>query len=335
MPPDWNGLETEIADLARRQLFFVGGAPRSGTTWLQQMLDGHPDVSCRGEGLFAKLLAAPLDQAMDQRRAALAEKNATLFRHTGGYPLPDSEDTGMLIRTAILLALRRQSDGGTHRAVGEKTPENVFFFPKLKHLFPGAKFIGIVRDPRDVLASAWHFFHKPIADEDEAAAKICFIRRALPSLEEGARQMLGLGERYKADARIVTYESLRHAPAPILAGLFRFLGVSDHDSLVDDCIVRTSFAAQSGGRLPGIARNGSFLRQGIAGDWHSTLTPEMNTMVLDQLGWMFPHFGWHASSCPASVQPDSRHDAGICAKGSIKEPIRHHAGQPLDQECPG
>ena len=49
---DWNQRNEEIAQLARRQLFFVGGAPRSGTTWLQQLLDCHPDICCRGEGLF-------------------------------------------------------------------------------------------------------------------------------------------------------------------------------------------------------------------------------------------------------------------------------------------
>jgi hypothetical protein len=291
MPPDPSILEKELADLARRQLFFVGGAPRSGTTWLQQILDCHPDISCRGEGLLDKLLAAPLDAMMTQRRHGLEAKNTALFEHTGGYPLPVSEDTGFLVRTAILLALRRQTEGKTYLAVGEKTPENVFFFPRLKHLFPNAKFIGIARDPRDVLTSAWHFFHKPIAGEDEVTAKIAFIRTALPSLGEGARRMIALAEHYPGDVRIVTYESLRQATEPVIAGLFCFLGVSDHNKLIDDCTARTSFTALSG-HPPGIARNGSFFRQGIAGDWRSTLTPEMNTMVLDQLGWLFPQFGW-------------------------------------------
>jgi hypothetical protein len=28
------------------------------------------------------------------------------------------------------------------------------------------------------------------------------------------------------------------------------------------------------------------------GGWMSTLTPEMNELILRELGWMFPVFGW-------------------------------------------
>jgi hypothetical protein len=290
----WTELQGEIAATAQRQLFFIGGAPRSGTTWLQQILDSHPDVSCRGEGLFLKHLAEPLETVMARRREALEAKNGGLFRHTGGYPVPRPDDTEFLVGTAILLALRQQSAGTACRAIGEKTPENVFFFPRLQRLFPGAKLIAIARDPRDVLTSAWHFFHKPAVGEDEAAAKTAFIRLALPSLGQGARAMIECGERYPAHSMTVTYEALRQAPEPIVANLFRFLGVSDAPEIVADCIERTSFAAQTGGRPSGVEQKGSFFRKGVVGDWKSTLTPEMNAIVIRELGWMFPHFGWQA-----------------------------------------
>jgi hypothetical protein len=287
----WLERQEEIARLAERQLFFVGGAPRSGTTWLQQILDRHPDISCRGEGFFHKMLAEPLEAVMDQRRKGLHAKNIGLFSHTGGYLLPEPDDVEFLAGTAILLALRQQSAGKPCRAVGEKTPENVFFFPRLKRLFPAAKFIGIARDPRDVLTSAWHFFHKPAPGEDEIAAKTAFIQSALPSVANGARAMLALVEQHKTDAMVVTYEDLSHAPGPIVAALYRFLGVDDAPELVADCIAKTSFAA-SAGRSPGVAQNGAFFRNGIVGDWPSTLTPEMNELILKELGWMFQRFGW-------------------------------------------
>ena len=288
----WTERQEEIGRLPERQLFFVGGAPRSGTTWLQWILDAHPDVSCQGEGLFDKDLAAPLEHLMAERGRALDAKNTRVFGHTGGYPLPEPDDTEFLLGTAILLALHRQSAGKRCRAIGEKTPENVFFFPRLKRLFPAAKLICIARDPRDVLTSAWHFFHAATPNEDPVAAKTAFIRGAFPSLAEGARTILALAEHHPADCAIVTYEALRQAPAPVVARLFRFLGVSDADDIVADCLARTSFAALAGGRAAGEQRNGSFFRKGVTGDWTSTLTPEMNEMVLRELGWMFPHFGW-------------------------------------------
>jgi hypothetical protein len=290
--PDWAEREREVARVAGCQLFFVGGAPRSGTTWLQRLLDAHPEVSCGGEGLFDKELAQPLERLLDGRRQALAAKNAVLFGEAAGYPLPSPGDGEFLLRTAILLALRRQAAGKPCRALGEKTPENLFFFPRLQHLFPAAKFVGIARDPRDVLASAWHFFRHPAPGKDAVEEKTAFIRSALPSLAAGARAMVAMQQR--SDCRLVTYEALSAAPVEVMAGLFRFLGVSDADPLVDACVERTSFAALSGGRAAGTAADGSFFRKGVVGDWPTTLTAEMNALVMAELGWTFPHFGWPA-----------------------------------------
>jgi hypothetical protein len=288
----WLEHQDDIATLARKQLFFIGGAPRSGTTWVQQILDLHPEVSCRGEGLFHKHLAEPLEAMMARRSEAIEAKNATLFGHTGGYPSPSSDDVEFLAGTAILLALNQYAAAPECRAIGEKTPENVFFFPRLKQLFPKAKCIAIARDPRDVLTSAWHFFHQPVAGEDETAAKFAFIQLALPSLDHGARATLDLAERHKADFMTITYENLRRTPQFVVSNMFRFLSVSDAPDIVADCVARTSFAAQSGGRQAGDEQRGAFFRKGVAGDWTSTLTPEMNQLVLRELGWMFPHFGW-------------------------------------------
>ncbi|HUB16646.1 MAG TPA: sulfotransferase [Acetobacteraceae bacterium] len=288
----WTDHQTRLQTLAARQLFFIGGAPRSGTTWIQLLLDSHPDISCTGEGLFMKHLAEPLDKAMEERRAALGAKNQAVFRQSGGFAPPTDDEAEHLLGTAILLALERQIGDRICRAVGEKTPENVFLFPRLKRLFPAAKFIGIARDPRDVLTSAWHFFQKLKPGEDEREAKLAFIRMALPSLGAGARDMLALTERHPADCLLITYEQMLRAPVAMAGRMFRCLGVTDDDDVVAQCVARTSFATLSRGRPAGEAANGAFFRKGVAGDWRSTLTDEMNAVIVQELGWMFPHFGW-------------------------------------------
>ena len=288
----WDETSRALSAIAERQLFFIGGAPRSGTTWLQQIFDSHPDACCKGEGLFAKDLYPPLEAAMVARRRALETKNQGLFRHTGGYPLPTPEDTEFLAGTAMLLAFSQQAGAKNCRAYGEKTPENVFFFGRFRALFPRARFIAIARDPRDVLTSAWYFFRKPPAGADDRAGKMDFIRSALPSLAEGARAMLAFGERHPDAYRMVTYENLRRDPEPAVGALFRFLGLSDSAETVRVCLAETSFAQATGGREAGVAQNGAFLRKGVVGDWRNTLTPEMNDLILRELGWMFPHFGW-------------------------------------------
>ncbi len=288
----WAEQQAALSELARRQLFFIGGAPRSGTTWLQQLLDAHPEISCRGEGLFDKYLAEPLDAMLAQHGRALAAKNAALFGHTGGYPLPAPDEAEVLLGTAVLLALRRQGAGPGCRAIGEKTPENVFLFPRLRRLFPQAKLIAIMRDPRDVLASAWHMFHQAAADADERAAKLAFIELALPSMEQGARAVMAHRQLHPSAFQLVTYEALRRAPEPEMTRLVRFLGVSDRPEVVRACIAAAAFETQTQGRLAGDEQRGAFMRKGVVGDWTGTFSAEMNELILARLGWMFAAFGW-------------------------------------------
>jgi Sulfotransferase family len=33
-------------------VFFITGVGKSGTSWLMRMLDGHPEILCKGEGRF-------------------------------------------------------------------------------------------------------------------------------------------------------------------------------------------------------------------------------------------------------------------------------------------
>lgn len=288
----WTETNERLRYVNESQLFFVGGAPRSGTTWLQQIIDCHPDACCKGEGLFSKDLFPSAERLIEERRKALEAKNHGLFQHTGGYPLPTAEDAEFLAATTILMALRQQAGDKDYLAYGEKTPENAFFFPRFLALFPRAKFIGIARDPRDVLTSAWYFFRKSVEGQDMVEEKLAFIRMALPSLAEGTRAMLSFERAHPDSYRLVTYETLRQDPAPAIAALFRFLGLSAGDDIVADCLEQTSFAKATGGRPAGVAQNGSFMRKGVVGDWRSTLTPEMNELILRELGWSFAHYGW-------------------------------------------
>jgi hypothetical protein len=283
----WSDRARRLVALAERRLFFIGGAPRSGTTWLQQMLDAHPQVCCRGEGLFLHHLTVPLERMMAERAPVIEGKNRELFGHTGGFPLHAPEDIEHLAGTAIMLALDRYGAGPECRAIGEKTPENVFFFPRLLGMFPHARFIGIVRDPRDVLSSAWHFFGKKHGQDLDG-----FIRAALPSMDAGARAMLAFARARSSAFRLVSYEALRANPTPVLASLFAFLDVDEDPATLEHVIAATEFSAVTGGRPAGMAQEGSFFRRGIVGDWRETLPPEQNTAILRVLGWMFPDFGW-------------------------------------------
>jgi hypothetical protein len=290
--PTWDEYAADMARAAGRQMFFVGGAPRSGTTWLQQMLDAHPEVSCRGEGLFLRHIALPLDKLVAERRQAIAGKNERLFRHTSGYDLPAGDEADAMLAAGVLLSLARQTCTRDVRAVGEKTPENLFLFERLKLLFPRAKFIGIARDPRDLVTSAWHFFgrHQPPSDNPDPL--IGYLKVAMPSLVSGLRTLVEIMDRMQGECGVVTYEAMIRDPAPALAGLFRLIGVSDEPGIVTDCIARTRFEVMTQGRPAGAAQNGEFLRSGTVGTWRETLTEEAERMINADLGWAYERLGW-------------------------------------------
>ncbi len=249
------------------------------------MLNAHPAVRCRGEGLFLHHLAVPLERMMAARAQVIETKNRDLFRHTGGFVQFAAADIEHLVGTAILLALGQYAEDC--QAIGEKTPENVFFFPRLAALFPQARFIAIARDPRDVVTSAWHFFGR----HSDASVEV-FVRKALPSMDAGARAMLAFAEAEPARTRLVTYEALLAGPAEGLADLFALLGVAATPAILADIVAATSFGAMTGGRRAGAVEEGNFLRHGGVGAWRQTLAPALAAEVIDRLGWMFTRFGW-------------------------------------------
>jgi len=72
-------MHASILTLRQKQLFFVGGSPKSGKTWLQFLLDSHPSVSCSGEGHFTTHLWRLLKEALKRHDEVIKTNNKELF----------------------------------------------------------------------------------------------------------------------------------------------------------------------------------------------------------------------------------------------------------------
>jgi hypothetical protein len=132
--------------------FFVCGAAKSGTTWLQRLLDAHPQVVCSGEGHFIEHLALPMVRTKDYYNKVLAQATEGVYEGRPYYPALDDRVLVPHIRSLIIELMHRRLQPDTE-AIGDKTPRYYEFLDHLKILFPDARFLHIVRDPRDVAVS--------------------------------------------------------------------------------------------------------------------------------------------------------------------------------------
>jgi hypothetical protein len=285
----------EIDGVLARQLFFVCGAMRSGTTWLQVQLDAHPAVRCAGEGHFADKLVRLLQGALNDYNGYLTWKNADAFGEISGFPVFGIDEFRHLAATAILTllaGLSRTKPAAT--ALGEKTPDTINYLPLFDDLFPAAKFVHIVRDGRDAAVSAWYHSLRVSPDwlGQTYASMESYVAQCAKEWADEMTRWAAFAELRPERSLAVRYEDLLSAPAETLAGVFRFLGVDAAPAIVEACCARGSFASLSGGRKAGEEDRGSFFRKGVAGDWRTQLDDASQRLFLDQAGDWLRRYGY-------------------------------------------
>jgi tetratricopeptide (TPR) repeat protein len=118
---------------------FLVGFPRSGTTLLELILDGHPDVVTSQEGEF--LLEASV---------------AYLSNPADLTPLQAATDEELVpYRDAYWRAARAEGITVKGRVFVDKYPLNILKLPLIARLFPHARVLLARRDPRDVVLSSF------------------------------------------------------------------------------------------------------------------------------------------------------------------------------------
>ena len=140
------------------KLFFIVGAQKSGTTWLQRSLNSVEGVYCLGEGHFIDRLMLPITNVLrDYNR--LMELVAERVYEGKSYYKPILDDEYRRVMRQLILSRMVHSTKAAAAeitAIGDKTPAHSFHIDSLRILFPEARFIHMLRDGRDVAVSAFH-----------------------------------------------------------------------------------------------------------------------------------------------------------------------------------
>jgi hypothetical protein len=262
--------------------FFVCGAPKSGTTWLQRVLDAHPEVCCSGEGHFMERFSVPLAKVIRDYNEQVAVVARNVYEGKPYYEPVDQTSFDAVVRSFIIQRMVARSAGSQVRWIGDKTPRYTRHLTQLHRLFPNGKFVNIVRDPRDVAMSR---LHHALRSKRNYLANLS-APESLQFLREGAddwvRSVQPVFEFETANPGClinVRYETMIEQPAAEARKVFGFLGVSTADDVIAEVVRTTSFEAQSG-RKPGTEDTRSFLRKGVAGDWVGRLEgPALDALV--------------------------------------------------------
>jgi Sulfotransferase family len=292
VPFDFAARHQDIARLLAKDLVFIGAYPKSGTTWLQVMMNAHPEISCRGEGHFINRLGPLLEKALEAHNKLIAYKNTVLADGLPPFPVFEREDVLYLMTSAIALLLNRYDDGS--RVIGEKTPDNAEYFPLLATLFPRAKFVHMVRDGRDCGVSAW--FHNQRTHPDRMSRKGITLDGLMTFTAQHWASSVAAGVQFTAAhpdrCMTIRYEDVVAQPTAVMERVLDFLGVASTADAVRRCVDAGSFETMSGGRQPGTEDRSSFVRQGVPGDWRVHLAPSVNDAFVSHAGAQLKQFGY-------------------------------------------
>ena len=257
----------KVQRISDKKIFFVTGTEKSGTTWLQMLLNQHPEVACKGEGQFANMLWPNLRKMLSEHSMYVADKNQNTFKEIEPFPVFREEHLVALQSFSTMMLLSEYGDDDHIQAIGEKTPRHISALGRIKELFPEAKFIFIFRDGRDAVVSGWYHIkrHQKVVDEPFPS----YVKRVAALWRNDYEQVAAFTALHPDNCALVRYEDLQINPAPELIRLFSFLGLDCSDELAARCVEACKFDKLSGGRQRGEEDTQSHFRKGVVNDWHT------------------------------------------------------------------
>ncbi len=216
---------------------FIVGANRSGTTLLRLILNAHPNLAIPEEVVYfgSSLAGVPIGRWRDPGLTKEAYTSFVMqFLDNNCQPLGDIDRDELLdtileegpadFRRPYQCVLEAWAGRQGKSRWGEKTPGNLFYADIIHEMFPDARFIHLVRDPRAGVSSmlGTSFFPNDVVFNALGRAKFMTEGRALLERHVPAEQRF-----------LLRYEDIVAAPEPTIRALCDFLGEAFEPAMMD------------------------------------------------------------------------------------------------------
>jgi hypothetical protein len=281
---------------------FIVGSPRSGTTLMAGILGQHPEFFSPGEThYFEEIWPGRAEASGNIRRTELEAAASRLYKSLGEHRFVESQEMiesafkleELLFRmktisydysglyTAFIQLLTESF--GVERIVDD-TPRHVFHLHTIRDIFPQVKVIGMIRDPRDFLASYKGYWR--VTGPSETGRIRSLYHPVVTSLywRSSTNTLLNHAHNCCKDLiHIVRYEDLVTNPRDIVSEVCTFLGYEFSSSML---IIDSSNST--------FDRNGTGIYSSSIGRWRHALEPHeiwivqrINHDRLSELGYKF------------------------------------------------
>lgn len=135
-----------------KNLVFLVGCPRSGTTWLQKLLASHPRIRSGEESHFFSLYVGPQLRAWNDQKTR--HFNGGVGHAAGPQAYFHEEEFLAILQNYLSALLKPITDSlQPDEWFLEKTPSHALYIPEIKELLPDSRCIHLIRDCRDVVVS--------------------------------------------------------------------------------------------------------------------------------------------------------------------------------------
>ena len=233
-------------------MIFIVGNSRSGTTMMGRIFGKHPSVYTFGElHFFGQLCAPPFSAKIDKKEIEKLASQLFCIQREGyrtyGNPrrflseaqtflagLTAYPDTSVALFETFL---RYESTKNDRTIPCDQTPRNVFYISDILELYPEARIINMIRDPRDVLLSQKRRWKRRFLGGSSIPIKEMlrdWVNYHPITISHIWHTAINAADRFVQHERVVSiyFEELLNHPEKTVKSLCDFVGITYTDEML-------------------------------------------------------------------------------------------------------